>query len=118
MITRKGALAALLRNAVVSLDISDPSAPCEAGRATLGPEHVPHWIAMSDDQRRVAITGYGGMKHRVVIARFDSATGRLEVDRRFGAEGAAEPGFRMDRQRWSHGGTAPAIPHGAVFSRR
>ena len=105
-------------SAVVSLDISDPSAPREAGRVTLGPADVPHWISMSEDQRRVAITGYGGMKHRVVIARFDSATGRLELDRRFREEGATEPGFRMDRQHWPHGGNAAAISHGAVFSRR
>ena len=58
-------------NAVVSLDISDPPAPREVSRVTLGPEDVPHWIAISADQRRVVITGYGGMKHRVMIARFD-----------------------------------------------
>ena len=74
-------------NAVVSLDISDPAAPREASRVTLGPEDVPHWIAMSPDHRRVVITGYGGMKHRVMIARFDSATGRLVVDERFREEG-------------------------------
>ncbi|HET9040235.1 MAG TPA: hypothetical protein VFN40_08700, partial [Gemmatimonadales bacterium] len=104
-------------SAVVSLDISDPSAPREVGRVTLGPDDVPHWIAMSPDQRRVVITGYGGMKHRVMIARFDSATGRLAVDERFREEGATEPGFRMDDKTWPHGGTAKGIPHGAVFSR-
>lgn len=105
-------------NAVVSLDISDPSAPREVGRATLGPDDVPHWIAISEDQRRVVITGYGSLKHRVMIARFDSATGRLAVDERFREEGATDPGFRMDDKTWPHGGTAKGIPHGAVFSRR
>lgn len=104
-------------NAVVSLDISDPSAPREVGRATLGPDDVPHWIAISEDQRRVVITGYGSLKHRVMIARFDSATGRLAVDERFREEGATDPGFRMDDKTWPHGGTAKGIPHGAVFSR-
>jgi hypothetical protein len=104
-------------NAVVSLDISDPAAPREASRVTLGPEDVPHWIAMSADQRRVVITGYGGMKHRVMIARFDPATGRLAIDERFREEGATQPGFRMDDKTWPHGGTAKGIPHGAVFSR-
>jgi hypothetical protein len=105
-------------NAVVSLDISDPSAPREASRVTLGPDDVPHWIAMSEDQQRVVITGYGALEHRVVIARFDAATGRLAVDERFREEGAAEPGFRMDDKAWPHGGNAKGIPHGAVFSRR
>jgi hypothetical protein len=104
-------------NAVVSLDISDPAAPHEAGRVTLGPDDVPHWIAMSADQRRVVITGYGAMKHRALIARFDPATGKLALDERFRAEGATEPGFRMDDQTWPHGGNGKGIPHGAVFSR-
>jgi hypothetical protein len=34
-------------SAVVSLDISDPAAPREVSRVTLGPDDVPHWIAMS-----------------------------------------------------------------------
>jgi hypothetical protein len=104
-------------SAVVSLDISDPSAPREVGRVTLGPDDVPHWIAMSPDHRRVVITGYGAMKHRVMIARFDYASGRLAVDERFREEGATEPGFRLDDKTWPHGGTAKGIPHGAVFSR-
>ena len=105
-------------SAVVSLDISNPAAPREVSRVTLGPEDVPHWISMSPDQRRVVITGYRGMKHRVMIARFDSATGQLVVDGRFREEGVTEPGFRMDEKTWPHGGSAKGIPHGAVFSRR
>lgn len=105
-------------NAVVSLDISDPSAPREVSRVALGPDDVPHWISMSADRRRVVITGYGNMKHRVMIARFDSTNGQLAIDERFRAEGATEPGFRMDDKTWPHGGNAKAIPHGAVFSRR
>jgi hypothetical protein len=105
-------------SAVVSLDISDPSAPREASRLTLGPDDVPHWIAMSEDRRRVVITGYGSMKHRVVIARFDPTTGALAIDERFREAGADAPGFRMDDKAWPHGGNAKAIPHGAVFGRR
>ena len=91
-------------SAVVSLDISDPAAPREVSRVTLGPDDVPHWISMSPDRRRVVVTGYGAMKHRVVIARFDSTTGRLSLDERFREEGASEPGFRMDDKTWPHGG--------------
>ena len=98
-------------------DISDPGAPREVSRVTLGAGDVPHWIAISPDQQRVVITGYEGMQHRVVIARFDPATGRLAVDDRFREDGATEPGFRMDDKTWPHGGSAKGIPHGAVFSR-
>lgn len=105
-------------NAVVSLDIGDPSSPREVSRVTLQPDDTPHWIALSGDQRRVVITGYGGMEHRVMIARFESATGQLAVDERFREDGATEPGFRMDDKAWPHGGSSKGIPHGAVFSRR
>lgn len=104
-------------NAVVSLDISDPSAPREVSRATFGAEDVPHWIAISPDRRRVVVTGYEGMQHRVEMLRFDPGSGQLARDERFRAEGASEPGFRMDDKTWPHGGAAKGIPHGAVFSR-
>lgn len=104
-------------NAVVSLDISDPAAPREVSRLTLGPEDVPHWIAISPDQRRVVVTGYEALQHRAVIARFDPASGQLTIDERFREEGASQPGFRMDDKTWPHGGDANGIPHGAVFSR-
>jgi hypothetical protein len=103
-------------NAVVSLDISDPAAPREVSRVTLQPDDVPHWIAISPDQRRVVVTGYEGMQHQVFIARFDPASGKLSLDERFRKEGAAEAGFRMDDKIWPHGGDAKGIPHGAVFS--
>ncbi len=104
-------------NAVVSLDISNPASPREVSRVTLGQGDVPHWIAISPDQRRVAITGYKELQHRVMIARFDPSTGQLALDDRFREDGAAEPGFRMDNKTWPHGGNARGIPHGAVFSR-
>jgi hypothetical protein len=104
-------------NAVVSLDISDPAAPREVSRVALASGDVPHWISISPDQRRVVVTGYEGMQHRVFIARFDPATGALALDERFREEGANEPGFRMDNKVWPHGGNAKGIPHGAVFSR-
>jgi hypothetical protein len=104
-------------SAVVSLDISDPAAPREVSRVTLGADDVPHWISVSADRRRVAITGYGAMQHRVLIARFDPESGYLTLDERFREEGSDEAGFRMDDETWPHGGQAKGIPHGAVFSR-
>lgn len=103
-------------SAVVSLDISDPSAPKEVSRLTLAPDDVPHWIAISPDQRRVVVTGYAALQHRALIARFDPTTGQLSLDERFREVGASEPGFRMDNKTWPHGGNAKGIPHGAVFS--
>lgn len=104
-------------NAVVSLDVRDPAAPREVGRVTFGPSDTPHWIALAPDGRRVVVTGYDGMQHRVEIAQFDPATGALARDARFREEGATEPGIRFDGRTWPHGGAAAGIPHGAVFSR-
>jgi hypothetical protein len=104
-------------SAVVSLDVSDPSSPREVGRIALAAAAVPHWIALSPDRRRVVVTGYGALKNRVVIARFDSASGRLAIDDRFREPGAAAPGFLLSGKTWPHGGSAAGIPHGAVFSR-
>jgi hypothetical protein len=102
--------------AVVSLDISNPAKPREVSRAVLGEEDVPHWIAIEPNHRRVVITGYGKLMHRVVLANFNAATGRLTIDERFRDEGAPGSGVRMDNKSWPHGGRAPGNPHGAVFS--
>lgn len=105
-------------SAVVALDISDPANPREVSRAAFGPGDVPHWISLSPDGRRVVLTGYGTMKHRVELLTFDPATGALARDERFREPGASEPGFRMEGKAWPHGGSAAGVPHGAVFSRR
>ena len=104
-------------SAVVSLDISDPAHPREVSRVSLDSADVPHWIAISPDHRRVVLTGYGDLAHRVLILDFDPVTGAPALDERFREPGAPAPGFRMDDKTWPHGGTAKAVPHGAVFSR-
>ncbi len=103
-------------HAVVSLDISNPAKPREVSRAELGEQDVPHWIALEPNHRRVVITGYGNLMHRVVLANFDEATGRLTIDEGFRDDGATESGMHMDNRSWPHGGSAAGIPHGAVFS--
>ena len=103
-------------SAVVSLDIADPAHPREVSRVTLDTNDVPHWISLEPNHRRVVITGYKGMKHRVVVASFDESTGRLAIDTRFRDPGATSPGMTMQNRAWPHGGRAAGVPHGAVFS--
>jgi WD40 repeat protein len=102
---------------VVSLDISDPSKPREVSRVSFDSTDVPHWISMSADGRRIVVTGYESMKHRVELLHFEAATGALSRDTLFRDAGAATLGVRLDNKNWPHGGTAAGIPHGAVFSR-
>ncbi|MDQ6886563.1 MAG: selenium-binding family protein [Gemmatimonadota bacterium] len=103
-------------SAVVSLDISNPDKPREVSRVVLGAQDIPHWIALEPNHRRVVITGYGDLAHRVMMAHFDESTGRLTLDTRFRDDGTTEPGVRMDNKAWPHGGNAAGTPHGAVFS--
>jgi hypothetical protein len=82
----------------------------------LGEGDIPHWIAIEPNHQRVVITGYGDLKHRVILASFDQATGRLKIDERFRDGGATNFGIGMDNKAWPHGGRYSGLPHGAVFS--
>ncbi len=106
-----------VEHAVVSLNISDPSHPREAGRLTLQPDQVPHWIALEPSGLRLVITGYRGLAPWVLLANLDPATGALELDTTFKARGAEQAGVYFGRDQWPHGATGPALPHGAVFAR-
>lgn len=84
-------------SAVVSLDISDPSAPREVSRVAFDSTDVPHWLSVSPNQRRVVVTGYATMSRRVELLKFDPATGVLTRERTIPDVGG--------------------VPHGTVFSR-
>jgi hypothetical protein len=104
-------------HSVVSLEISDPSRPREIARLTLGPDQVPHWIALEPSGHRLVITGYRELAPWVLLADLNQATGSLELDTTFKAPGAQHVGVYFGRDQWPHGRTGPAIPHGAVFAR-
>lgn len=101
---------------IVVLDITDPDAPREISRTRLKAGDSPHWLSASEDGARVLITGFEGLKHRLLVAEFNRGTGTLTVDETFG-DGGLE-GVSFDRSHWPHGTTGAAIPHGSVFSRR
>lgn len=84
-------------SAVVALDISDPSAPREVSRVAFDSTDVPHWLAVSPNQRRVVVTGYATMKRRVELLKLDPQTGALSRDFTIADVGG--------------------VPHGTVFSR-
>jgi len=104
-------------HAVLSLDVSDPSHPREVGRLRLRPDEIPHWIALEPSGDRFVITGYDELESRVLLAELDRTTGALRLDTAFRSPGAPRPGIDFARERWPHGPTGRAIPHGAVFSR-
>lgn len=103
--------------AVVSLDVSNPSRPREVSRLNLEPGQVPHWIALEPSGPRLVITGYKELAPWVLLANVDRTTGHLAIDSTFKPSGADRLGVYFGRDRWPHGTTGPAVPHGAVFAR-
>jgi hypothetical protein len=108
----------MFSRANVTLDVSDPSAPREAGRYE-GPEaFLPHWAARDPERNRIVVTTAGpGAAPTVAIFDVDANTGRLRLDVRFGSTADGVPGVTFDRTSWPHGATGSAMPHAALFSR-
>lgn len=102
-------------HAVVALDVSDPAAPREVGRVTLGSRHFPHWLALDPAGDRIVITDRGDGEPRVFVATIDRETGELELDEGFRDPGGDRAGVSFGRGEWPHGATGAARPHGSVF---
>ena len=102
---------------LISLDMSDPARPREVGRIALATGSYPHWISLAPDGRRIVLTGYRDLKHRLLLVNFDPTSGSLTLDEKFRMLGSSRPGISFDRSSWPHGDTGAAIPHGAVFYR-
>ena len=92
---------------LVALDLSNPSHPHEASRLVLDADWMPHWLSLAPDGRRIVITGFKGMRSKILIATIDPGSGSL----------ALTGTIDFDRAAWPHGVTGAAIPHGTVFAR-
>jgi hypothetical protein len=94
-------------HSIVSLDVSEPSQPKQAGAVVLANDWLPHWIAHEPRGNRLVITGFGRLSTQALFATINPANGALKLDRR-----------RIDFDRnWPDGWSGPAMPHGALFSR-
>ena len=120
------------KNRLVALDLADRWHPKPAGavrfdrdpgdnsRARAG---GPSGLVMSADGARLAVADYtidvpGYQRdgdRRVYMVRLDRATGHLWFDEGFRDELTGEVGVDFNRQRWPHGDTGPARPHGLAF---
>ena len=105
-------------NALVSVDVSDPEAPRTADELSFGEGARPHWISGELSGHRIVLTGFGTLLHLAQLVELDPDSGRLSVISEFRDPGSDRPGIRFDRDSWPHGDAGPAVPHGAVFSRR
>jgi len=105
-------------NAIVALDISDPSKPVEVSRLTMGKNDKPHWIALEPNGDRIVLSGGNGdLKSRLQMVKLNKKSGKLSWDEAFRETGSKDRGISFDREDWPHGKNGQAIPHGAVFSR-
>lgn len=106
-------------NSLIVLDISDPDQPRQVSELDLGDGELPHWVSGEVGGDRIVLTGEGDwLGGRAVLLRLDPQAGELSVIEDFRSPGAEVPGADMNRETWPHGPTGPAMPHGAVFSRR
>lgn len=96
-------------------DVSDPRRPRQVQAVATDTTFRPHWISREPGSDRLVLTS-GAVDHRVLLARFDTATGRMAFDSTFRDPGSARPGVSFDRPDWPHGRSGSAMPHGAVFS--
>lgn len=101
-------------HAIVVLDVSDPAHPRQVHRFALPDGWRPHWLA-TDGADRIVVTGYGEMRHRLMLLRIDRRSGVLSSVGDFGGDASGAPGIDFDRDSWPHGPTGAAIPHAAVF---
>ena len=99
------------------LDIADPRAPRVVSTLTVDSGFAAHWISRDPGTDRVVLTSDGDDR-RVLLARFDSVSGRLTLDSRFRDAGSDRVGVSFTRKAWPHGTSGPAVPHAAVFGAR
>jgi len=104
-------------HALAAYKITDPTDIKEVSRLTLDDKQKPHWIAASQDGRRIILNSGEYGDHRLFMVNFDAETGGLTLDSRFRDPGSAQVGVSMDGKSWPHGFKGDAYPHGTVFSR-
>ncbi len=99
---------------LVALDIQDPAHPREVSRLLADTTFRPHWTARDPGANRLIVGAENGGENRMLMARIDTATGRLSWDKSFHSEDGGL-GVSFERVRWPHGATGEAFGHAAVF---
>lgn len=102
------------RSELVAFDVSDPARPREVSRLAADSSFRPHWLARDPGSDRLVVGGENGGEERMLLARLDTAAGRLAWDTTLrGPDGAL--GISFVREEWPHGRTGPAFAHAALF---
>lgn len=100
---------------IVVLDVTDPRRPRQVQALATDSTFAPHWTARDPGSDRVVVSSEAHGDPRILVARFDSTTGRLTWDESFRDPTSGRLGVSLAREGWPHGATGPAAPHGVVF---
>jgi hypothetical protein len=98
-------------------DITDPQHPRQVQAFATDTSFAPHWSARDLGSNRIVLPTEAPADARILIARFDSTTGRLSWDESFRDPVTGRLGVSLNRTTWPHGATTPAAPHGVIFGR-
>jgi hypothetical protein len=100
---------------IVVFDVSDPSRPRQIQALDTDSTFRPHWSSRDPGSDRLVFPTEAHGDARILIARFDSTTGRLSWDESFRDPRTQQLGVSLKREDWPHGSHGPAAPHGVVF---
>ncbi len=101
---------------LVTLDVSDPSAPREVSRLRTEDGFAPHWLAKDPGSDRLIVGAENGGENRMLMVVVDPVTGALGWDEALRAQ-QGFPGIDFRRASWPHGETGEAFGHAALFRR-
>jgi hypothetical protein len=101
-------------HALVTLDVTDSARPREISRLVFDSTFSPHWLALDEGGARLVVNDG---KERIFLVKLDRSTGGLVIDPSFRNAAATAPGVSFARDRWPHGASGAAVPHGSVFAR-
>lgn len=100
---------------ILVFDLSDPAHPRQVHALATDSTFEPHWSSRDPGSDRIVFPTEAHNDARILIARFDSSTGRLAWDESFRDPATRQLGVSLKRNAWPHGATGPAAPHGVVF---
>jgi hypothetical protein len=100
---------------ILVFDLSDPRHPRQVQKLATDSTFRPHWSSRDPQSDRLVFPTEAHDDARILLARFDSTTGRLSWDESFRDPGSDRLGVSLKRDSWPHGATGPAAPHGVVF---
>ena len=100
--------------AVVTLDISDPTHPRESSRLVI-PGFPPHWLAKDAQSDRLVLGAETGREEGMFILLLDPKTGQVHLDPRIKSPRGRVGYIDLEDQIWPHGDTGSARAHAGLF---